>query len=150
VNQLPGGQLIPIADRTEANKNLGMWAQDENYIYLPDERGHHPRYLPGNTNRDSGRVEASVTGSTDGSFIQNHKHYSVVDKQKSQNGFPALVSAVLSMIKSYSKNDGGGKESTYLAGDGDAPTISPTSNPISGTRSENTVLTVGQVGGVFI
>ncbi len=156
-NKLSGGMLYTKAARDAGGVALAQfWAYDALFIYPPDHRGLVKRSLVGDRGNDSGRDNTAISGSYEGSLQKEHYHFTVIDRTLvSGSGFIDFVSATFSMIKAWTKTDGGGRESYRLgkhtaqsAFPAEQPTLSPTN--LEGDGPENTMVNVAVLTGCYI
>ncbi len=155
-NKLDGGMLYTKTARDVGGDTLAQfWAYDATFIYPPDHRGLVKRALVGTRGNDSTRTDASIAGSYQLSLLQEHFHYTIIDRTLGISGFPSFVTALFSVIKQYNKNDGSGKESTLMArhpAQGTFPSEQPTLSPtnVEGDGPENTMVNVAVLMGCYI
>lgn len=60
--------------------------------------------------------------------IPQHRFFTVVNSTIESSGFPPITTDVNSMVRSYIKTSGGGKESYILGGQNSVPSLSPTNS----------------------
>lgn len=136
VQTLPADMLVDEATWNAANDvNKGKYstADGSSTFRIPDLR--IKGFLRGVDG--SGRL----AGSLQVEMVGPHRHFGFVDKQIGPTGsFPPTLTAINAPVKIYSK-DGSGKESYYMGGDNDEPTVGRTS---TGGGTENRPANVGQ------
>lgn len=151
VNLLPDS-LREFVDSQDRKPYLGAFSKIDAITYrLPDFRGVVLRGLNLGSGRDLSRLWEEA-GGYEPDAMPKHYHFTTVDEQVSNGGFPGQFGRQLNSIKAwirqYIKTSGDGGEGYSAAGQSGSfpaqqPTIGPTSE--SGTSEESIVKNIGLI-----